>query len=134
MYDDIINLPRHISTKHPPMPIADRAAQFGSFAALRGHSDAIEETGRYTINPIDLDEYEKEVINEKLVILSQCNSGVVDIEVTYFVPDNKKTGGKYITTSGYLKKIDDYNKKLIMNGDTLVPIEYIIDINILSES
>ena len=134
MYQDIINLPRHISTKHPPMPILDRAAQFGSFAALRGHSDAIEETGRHTINPIDMDEYEKELINEKLVTLSQYDTGMVSIEVTYFVPDNKKTGGKYTTTSGYLKKIDDYNRKLIMNDDTLVSIDDIIHIDILSEN
>lgn len=134
MYQDIINLPRHISTKHPPMPILDRAAQFGSFAALRGHSDAIEETGRHTINPIDMDEYEKELINEKLVTLSQYDTGMVSIEVTYFVPDNKKTGGKYTTTSGYLKKIDDYNRKLIMNDNTLVSIDDIIHIDILSEN
>lgn len=134
MYQDIINLPRHISTKHPPMPILDRAAQFGSFAALRGHSDAIEETGRYTINPIDMDEYEKELINEKLVFLSQYDSGIAAIEVTYFLTDNKKTGGKYITTSGYLKKIDNYNRRLIMNDDTSIHIDDIIHIDILSDS
>jgi hypothetical protein len=45
-YDDIINLPHHISPKHPPMPISDRAAQFSPFAALTGHKEAIDETAR----------------------------------------------------------------------------------------
>lgn len=41
-YDDIINLPRHISKKHPPMSINARAAQFAPFAALTGYSDDIK--------------------------------------------------------------------------------------------
>ena len=45
-YDDIINLPHHVSKHHPQMSMHDRAAQFAPFAALTGHSDAIEETAR----------------------------------------------------------------------------------------
>lgn len=47
-YDDIIDLPHHVSKKHPPMSMEMRAAQFSSFAALSGHSDAIRETARQT--------------------------------------------------------------------------------------
>ncbi len=47
-YDDIINLPHHVSRVHPPMPMENRAAQFAPFAALTGHAAAIEETGRVT--------------------------------------------------------------------------------------
>lgn len=43
-YDDIINLPHHVSTKHPRMDIKDRAAQFAPFAALTGYGDAVKET------------------------------------------------------------------------------------------
>ena len=45
-YDDIINLPHHVSKRHPQMSMMNRAAQFAPFAALTGHSDAIEETVR----------------------------------------------------------------------------------------
>jgi len=42
-YDDIINLPHHVSTKHPRMSMYNRAAQFSPFAALTGYEKAIEE-------------------------------------------------------------------------------------------
>lgn len=42
-YDDIINLPHHVSAKHPKMSIYNRAAQFSPFAALTGYEKAIEE-------------------------------------------------------------------------------------------
>lgn len=48
MYDDIINLPRHISSNHPPMSLSDRAAQFSPFAALTGYEAVIDETARLT--------------------------------------------------------------------------------------
>ncbi len=47
-YDDIIDLPHHVSKKHPQMPLSDRAAQFSPFAALTGHHAMIEETERLT--------------------------------------------------------------------------------------
>ena len=40
-YDDIINLPHHVSKKHPQMSMLQRAAQFAPFAALAGHEEAI---------------------------------------------------------------------------------------------
>lgn len=43
-YDDIIDLPHHVSHKRNPMPIADRAAQFAPFAALTGYNEAIDKT------------------------------------------------------------------------------------------
>ena len=45
-YDDIIDLPHHVSSAHPPMPLRDRAAQFAPFAALTGHRAALAETER----------------------------------------------------------------------------------------
>lgn len=43
-YDDIINLPHHVSKKHKQMSMIQRAAQFAPFAALTGHDKAIEDT------------------------------------------------------------------------------------------
>ena len=127
MYEDIINLPHHVSHKYPPMSSYDRAAQFASFAALRGHSDAIDETARLTDYRIELDEYEVEIINQKLMELEQCRESV-EIKVTYFVPDEKKTGGAYITTSGLLKKIDNYKRCLVMSDSSCINIDDIINI------
>ena len=45
-YEDIINLPHHVSDRHPRMSMEDRAAQFAPFAALTGHADAIRQTAR----------------------------------------------------------------------------------------
>ena len=128
MYEDIINLPHHISTKHPPMSSYDRAAQFASFAALRGHSDAIDETARLTDYKIELDEYEVDIINQKLIEIEQDNDKKL-IKVTYYVPDEKKTGGAYITTTGLLKKIDSYKHCLIMDDSRCINIDDIIHID-----
>ena len=56
-YEDILNLPHHVSETHPSMPIADRAAQFAPFAALTGYKEAIEETERLAEKKIER-EYE----------------------------------------------------------------------------
>lgn len=125
MYEDIINLPHHVSKKHPPMSNYDRAAQFASFAALRGHSDAIDETARITDYKIELDEYEIEIINQRLLELEQHN-GETEIKVTYYIPDKKKTGGAYITTIGLLKKIDKYKHCLVMSDSACINIDDII--------
>lgn len=127
MYEDIINLPHHMSHKHPPMSNYDRAAQFASFAALRGHSDAIDETGRITDCKVELDEYEIEMINQKLVELEQSEEDV-EIKVTHYVPDEKKTGGAYVTTSGLLKKIDNYKHCLVMDNNYCINMYDIIHI------
>jgi len=56
-YKDIINLPHHISKKHPQMPMEARAAQFAPFAALTGYGDAVDEVTR-NVNATD----EKEIV------------------------------------------------------------------------
>ena len=70
-YEDIINLPHHVSSKRPQMPMLDRAAQFSPFAALTGYDDAIHETGRLTDEKIDLSEEEKEALDRKQQILME---------------------------------------------------------------
>ena len=47
-YDDIINLPHHVSKNRTPMSMENRAAQFAPFAALTGHDEALAETARLT--------------------------------------------------------------------------------------
>lgn len=134
-YDDIINLPHHVSKIHPQMSIEARSAQFAPFAALTGHSDAIKETARLTNKRIEIDEELKIIINNELQIIQEHIASVPEVCITYFVPDKKKQGGEYVTISGKVKKIDVYNQIIIFIDGTRIPINEIIEItgDILNE-
>lgn len=127
-YDDIINLPHHVSTKHQRLSMEQRAAQFAPFAALTGYSDAIKETARITEDRIELDDEEKIKLDNKLKKLQNNISNKPKVIVTYFVPDIRKSGGEYITKVGNLKKLDEYNQLLVLDDRTEIPIKEIIEI------
>ncbi len=127
-YDDIINLPHHVSVTRPYMSAHDRAAQFSPFAALSGHEAAIKETARLTDKRIELDEYSKYALNDKLQIIADRIEEQHEIIITYFRPDEKKKGGAYVTASGTVKKIDEYERSVVMTDGTLIPIDEIIRI------
>lgn len=118
-YIDIIHLNRPTSHKKK-MSMHDRAAQFAPFAALSGHSEAIIETARLTDKKIELDEHEIEQINQKLINLCQMNLPLVTI--TYFINDEKKDGGSYMTKTSKIKKIDEYNQIILLDDQTIVSI------------
>ena len=127
-YDDIINLPHPVSKNHPQMPFRDRAAQFAPFAALTGHDAAIKETARLTDERLELSEEVIAQLNEKINIIRN-NIGIEqNVSITYFIPDTKKAGGSYVTYSGIVKKIDEYEHTIIMTDQTVIPIEQISDI------
>ena len=115
-YDDIIDLPHPISKKHPRMPIRDRAAQFAPFAALVGYDDAVEETARVTDSMIEQSEEMKEALNKKLSSLKERLCERPSVAVTYFVPDEKKSGGRYVVARGQVVKIDSIGKTLELEG------------------
>ena len=127
-YDDIINLPHHISESRPPMSRLNRAAQFSPFAALTGYDGAIKETARLTDKRIELVEAAKSVLDEKLRIIQEQLSSQPEIEITYFQPDEKKAGGVYVSTFGIIKKIDNYKGTILMQDETRIDIEEIISI------
>ncbi len=127
-YDDIINLPHHVSKKHPQMSIEARAAQFAPFAALTGHSDAIKETARLTNKRMEIDEEIKTIIDNKLQIIQEQIPSKLEVCITYFVPDKKKNGGDYVTVSGNVKKIDRYNQTIIFADGTTIPINEIVEL------
>lgn len=127
-YDDIINLPNPTSKKHPRMSQSGRAAQFSPFAALTGHEAAIEETARQTDEKLMLSDEVIAELNEKLNLISETIGTQQLIRITYFVPDNKKAGGAYISCSGCVKKIDGYEHVVVMEDKTVIPIEQISDI------
>ncbi|MEM5766723.1 MAG: YolD-like family protein [Bacillota bacterium] len=128
-YDDILPLPHHVSEKHPPMSRLDRAAQFSPFAALTGYEAAVEETARLTDRRIELDEGEKEAIDQQLTLVQERLPEPTEVTITYFMPDKKKAGGAYVSVSGTVKKIDDYERTVILREGTSIPIDDILHIN-----
>ena len=127
-YDDIINLQHHVSSNRKHMSILHRAAQFSPFAALTGYDEAIKETARLTDHKIEMDETQKNILDEKLKIIQQHLSRQQEIELVFFRPDEIKAGGAYISIRGIVKKIEGYERAVIMQDGTRVPIEEILDI------
>ena len=127
-YDDIIGLPHHVSATRPRMSMIDRAAQFSPFQALTGYGAAIQETGRLTDRKIELSEDERIVLDMKQQILLDNIRERPDVSITYFIPDERKDGGSYVTVTGNVKKIDDYQRLLILTDRAQIPLDEIIDI------
>ena len=121
-YDDIINLPHHVSKKHPQMSLHDRAAQFSPFAALTGHKAAINETARLTDEKQILSEDVIAKLNEQLNLIKENIGTNLIVTITYFVPDDRKSGGAYISNTGVVKKINEYNHTVILTDKTFIPI------------
>lgn len=128
-YEDIIEHSRPVSTRHPRMRCADRAAQFSPFAALTGYEAVIKETERVTDKKHELSEDAKTVLNEKLQIILGMIEEKPAAEFTYFVADRRKSGGAYITVCGSVRKIDEYRRLVIMDDTTEIPIDDIYDID-----
>jgi len=128
-YDDIINLPHHVSPTRPRMSMIDRAAQFSPFSALTGHDSAVKETARLTDQRTDLSEDMKNEINDRLLFIAERKKEKTEIEITYFKPDEKKDGGAYITAFGSVKKINEYERVIIMNDGPKIQIDDIISID-----
>lgn len=128
-YDDIIDLPHHVSATHPHMPLADRAAQFSPFAALTGHAAVLRETARLTGEKIELTEEAKALLDIELQLLQSAISSHPQIAVTYFKPDGRKAGGSYITTTDRVKKLDSVRHTLIFSNGAAIPIDDILDLS-----
>ena len=122
-YDDMIGLGHPISRTHPPMARIKRAAQFASFDALTGFGAAIHEAGRETEEKKELSEDEIDMINARLAVIEQHIKEQPSISVTYFLPDEKKAGGRYVTVSGNVRKLDRIERAIIMADRTEIPIE-----------
>ena len=127
-YDDIINLPHHVSSTRPQMSMIDRAAQFSPFAALTGYDAAIKETGRLTDEKIELDEEALSNLNMKFQILFERLDEQPDIAITYFKPDETKSGGAYLTTTDKIKKVDEYERIITTANGTKIPMDDVINL------
>ena len=127
-YDDIINLPHHVSKKHPQMSLEARSAQFAPFSALTGFDDVIVETERLTDDKKEVNEEQKEILDNKIQIIKERIYEKPKIKVCYFKPDSRKDGGAYVTITGIVKKIDEYKRLLIFEDNIEVPISEILEI------
>lgn len=127
-YDDIIDLPHHVSSTRPRMSMIDRAAQFSPFAALTGYDAAIRETGRLTDRRIELSEDSRAALDRKQQLLVECLADHPEVSVTYFIPDERKSGGAYVTVTGIVKKVDDCQRLLLLTDGTKIPLDEILEL------
>ena len=128
-YDKIMGLPHHVSKTRPQMPMSDRAAQFAPFAALTGYDAAIKETGRLTDERIELDVEALSALDMKYQLLMEALDEAPEVTITYFQPDDRKAGGKYVSAVGAVKKIDDFERRITMRDGTRIPTDDVLSID-----
>ena len=128
-YDEIMGLPPHVSKTRPQMPMSDRAAQFAPFAALTGYDAAIKETGRLTDERIELDVEALSALDMKYQLLMEALDEAPEVTITYFQPDERKAGGKYVSAVGTVKKIDDFERRITMRDGTRIPMDDVLSID-----
>lgn len=133
-YDDIIHLPHHVSKSRPRMSMQDRAAQFMPFAALTGHDAAIKETARITEDRLDLTDDAIAELDRKLQIVRDSAGSGQAVRITYFLPDSKKDGGKYVEKVGVLRRVDDTVGVLIFEDGSELAITDVADAELLRHS
>ena len=124
-YEDIVNLPPHISKNHPQPSIMDRAARFAPFAAITGYVEMVLEEARVTEEQIHLDEDAVALICEKINMIQEFIDEEPEVKITYFEPDKKKSGGAYITITGTPKRIDEYEQHIIMTAGKKIKFDSI---------
>ena len=138
VYGDIIDLPHHVSERHPAMSLYDRAAQFSPYAALTGYHDLVKEEARLVDERIELSDGETEQLNRKLKEISRMikDGTRPEAAMTYFVPDPVKEGGRYETVTESIRKVDPVRQVIVLQRKTgisggwaEIPIGDILDIN-----
>ena len=129
-YDDMINLPRPEPTRSR-MGGLERAVQFAPFAALTGYDEAVGETARLVDEKIELSEDEREYLDEQTKKIREIPER--EIAVTYFIADKRKSGGAYLTARGFVKKIDEIERLLVLTSGERIPLDDIFDIDFSDE-
>ncbi len=130
-YDDMIHLPHHVSETHPRMSLYDRAAQFSPFAALTGHGAAIRETARLTQSRVELSEDSQKDLDEKInLLMERMGKGQHPaVSITYFEPDEKKMGGEYVTVEGTVRKVREYERRIVLEDGREIPMGEVVEID-----
>ncbi len=129
-YDDIIDLPRPVSKKHPPMPMMKRAAQFLPFAALTGFEAEIAETARLTETAPELNEDALAALDEQLSLLRQCLAEEPQVTLTRFLPDERKAGGRFETLTGTVRRLDEANRALFLIDGIRIDLDTVVELSV----
>lgn len=127
-YEDILGLPRHVSTKHPPMPRQNRAAQFAPFAALTGYDAVIREAARHTEPRRELDPQRQQELDARLRQLLALGSRGPALAITYFQPDETKSGGAYRTAMGRVQQVLPDQGLLILEDGARIYLDGVVEI------
>ena len=127
-YDEIMELPHHVSKTRPQMPLSDRATQFAPFAALTGYDSAIKETGRLTDERIELDEEALAALDRKYQLLMDALDDTPEVTIIYFQPDERKAGGQYVSATGTVKKVDTFGRRILLQDGTRIPLDSVYDL------
>ena len=128
LYEDIIHCERPQSGRHPRMAVKDRAAQFSPFAALTGYEDVIRETGRWTEEKRELDEDQERELDGRLRRLMSQGDGHPSVRVTYFLRDERKDGGQYVTAEGRIHRLDPSFRVLVLEDRREIPLGDIVEL------
>ena len=129
-YDDIIDLPRPVSKKHPPMPMMKRAAQFLPFAALTGFEAEIAEAARLTETAPELSEDALAALDEQLSLLRQRPAEEPQVTLTRFLPDERKAGGRFETLTGTVRRLDEANRALFLIDGTRIDLDTVVELSV----
>ena len=131
VYGDIIDLPHHQSATRPHMSLHDRAAQFAPFAALSGYEEMVDEEARLTEREISLGDAELDTLDRQFRRLSEMLSAGQRpaVSVLIFIPDQHKSGGRYETVTGYARRLDPVEKKLILLSEETPPKQLSLDMS-----
>ncbi len=129
-YDDIIDLPHHVSRSRKRMSVQDRAAQFSPFAALTGYDDAIREEARLTAGKAELAEDEKRELDQKYRYLQENIREKPQARITWFCPDARKEGGAYIRVTGRVTAVSALEQTLLLEDGTKIPFDDIMKLEL----
>lgn len=127
-YEDILFLEHPTSLRHPRMSVQNRAAQFAPFAALTGYEEALGETARQTSQRIALDEDSKENLDRKLQWLLAHKEEQIKVQITYFIEDTKKEGGRYVTEKENISRLLTYEEKIVLGSGKQIKTTDIMDL------
>ena len=130
-YNDMYDLPHHVSKKYPHMSIKNRAGQFSPFAALTGYGEAITETARFTDHQKNLTEDEMQLIDQALRTALEKHA---PIHIRYFLPDDKKEGGSYQEICDKISKWDPMTQEILLEGGKTISIDHIMDAELMDRS
>ena len=129
-YDDIIDLPRPVSRKHPPMPMMKRAAQFLPFAALTGFEGEIADAARLTETAPELSEDALAALDEQLSLLRQLLPDQPRVTVNRFLPDERKAGGHFETLTGRVRRVDEAGRALILTDGVRIDLDTVVELTV----